>query len=119
MKNSSQRAGLRRTTAAALFVSTLMFAVAPGVVPLEAKRDFTCYVDLDRVLDGPQARQGFYLTLGSAGVGVGITLWGAKTKRKGGIIGGLLLAGAGVAGAVYFHREYQRSKNAERCGLAF
>jgi hypothetical protein len=96
-----------------------MLTSVPGVVSLEAKRDPTCYVDLDGVLGGPQARQGFYLTLGSAGVGVGITLWGAKTKRKGGIIAGLLLAGASAAGAVYFHREYQRYKNAERCGLNF
>jgi hypothetical protein len=69
------------------------------------------------VLKGPEARYGFYLSLGTTGIGVGFTLWGAKTKRKGRIIGGLILAGASAAGAAYFYREYRRSRYAERCGL--
>ena len=114
-----QSTRVRRNATVAFLTVALMFTGIPGVVPLHARRDPNCYVDLNAVFEGPQARSAFYVTLGTTGVGVGITLWGVKTKKKGKIIGGLILGAASAAGAVYFHREYMRYKNAETCGLKF
>lgn len=128
-----RRARSKHSTVAVLLCATVMTAAVPNaangqtptargalvgsMIDPTAARDPTCYADLDALFDGGQARSAFYVTVGTTAVGVGVTLWGAKTKSPGKIVGGLLLAAASAAGAVYFQRQDARYRNAETCGL--
>ena len=103
---------MRRLT---VIVLSVAFLAVPLARAAEAKRDPNCYIDLNAVLN-PSPRSGVYVMLGATGVGAGIAISGGR-KKKGRLVAGLILAGAGAAGAIYFAREYTRYKNAETCGL--
>jgi hypothetical protein len=114
----TSRYGPRRKLTVVFLTAVLLITGIPGASSLHAEKyDPNCYVDLYALTGLPEARSNFYVSVGMTGVGFGITLWGGGTKKKGALVGGLILAAAGTASAVYWGRQYARYKRAERCGL--